>query len=188
MTFAARLIPRDPLHDQRLRGVIEEHLDLVWRTLRRLGVEEAELEDATQKVFLVVSQKLASIALDRERSFVFGTSVRVASHARRARKRRREQGLEETAHPADRGPSPEEAMAQREALDLLAQILERMPDLLRETFLLYELEQLSMVEIADMTQVPLGTVASRLRRAREQFHAEVRRFEAQPEEWSHARA
>jgi RNA polymerase sigma-70 factor (ECF subfamily) len=188
MSLAARLAPRDPLHEQRLRGVIEGHLDLVWRTLRRLGVDEAELEDATQKVFLVVSQKLAAIAPDRERSFVFGTSLRVASHARRARKRRREQALEEAPHPADRSPSPEEAVAQRQALDLLGQILEGMPELLRETFVLYELEQLSMVEIANMAQVPLGTVASRLRRAREHFHAEVRRLEAQTEEWSHARA
>jgi RNA polymerase sigma-70 factor (ECF subfamily) len=188
MTLAARLTSRDPLHEQRLRGVIEAHLDLVWRTLRRLGVDEADLEDATQKVFLVVSQKLAAIAPDRERSFVFGTSLRVASHARRARKRRREQTLEETAYPADGRPSPEDAVAQRQALDLLGQILEGMPDLLREAFLLYELEQLSMAEMADMMQVPMGTVASRLRRAREHFQAEVRRLEAQHEEWSHARA
>ena len=188
MILAARFALRDPLHEQRLRGVIEDNLHLVWRTLRRLGVDEAELEDATQKVFWVVSQKLGAIAADRERSFVFGTSLRVASHARRAHKRRREQALEDMAHPADRGPSPEDAVAQRQALDLLARILDGMPDLLRETFVLYELEQLSMVEIADMAQVPLGTVASRLRRAREHFHAEVRRLESRSEEWSHARA
>jgi RNA polymerase sigma-70 factor (ECF subfamily) len=167
---------------------MEENLALVWRTLRRLGVVEADLEDATQKVFLIVSQKLGAIAPDRERSFVFGTTVRVASHARRSRKRRREEELEGAEHPADRRPSPEDATAQREALDLLAQILEGMPELLRVTFLLYELEQLSMVEIAEMTHVPLGTVASRLRRAREHFQSEVRRLEAQPEELADARA
>jgi RNA polymerase sigma-70 factor (ECF subfamily) len=176
------------LHEQRLRGVMVENLDFVWRTLRRLGVDEADLEDATQRVFLVVAQKLDGIAPDRERSFVFGTSLRVASHARRTRKRRREQTLDGTMPQVDGAPNPEDALVHRQALDLLSQILNGMPETLRMTFLLYELEQMSMVDIAKMAQVPLGTVASRLRRAREHFHAEVRRLEGQPEELSHARA
>lgn len=182
--LAASKLPRE----QRLRCVMEDNLAFVWRTLRRVGVAEADLEDATQKVFLVVSQKLDGIACDRERSFVFGTSLRVASHARRARKRRREEDLDGSADAVHRGPSPEDALVQRQALDMLGQILDGMPEALRMTFVLYELEQMSMIEIANMVQVPLGTVASRLRRAREHFQAEVRRLEAHPQELSHARA
>jgi RNA polymerase sigma-70 factor (ECF subfamily) len=188
MTLDPALIRRNLPHEQRLRGVMEGHLGFVWRTLRRLGVAEADLEDATQRVFLVVAQKLDGIEPDRERSFVFGTSLRVASHARRTRKRRREETFDVTPPQVDRAPNPEDALVHRQALDQLGQILDGMPEALRMTFLLYELEQMSMIEIATMAQVPLGTVASRLRRAREHFHAEVQRLEGRPEEMSHARA
>lgn len=166
---------RSPASEQRLRQLVVLHHDFVWRTLRRLGVHEADLPDATQSVFTVVAEKLASIAVDRERSFVFGTSLRVASDARRSRRRRREAALEDAETLTDAAPSPEEALELNQARERFAEILHGMDEAQRAVFVLFELEQLTMIEIARLSDVPLGTVASRLRRARDHFRAAVER-------------
>ena len=62
-------------------------------------------------------------------------------------------------------------MEQREALEHIDAILERMEESLRTVFVLHEIEELTMAEISETLQVPAGTVASRLRRAREQFES-----------------
>jgi hypothetical protein len=61
---------------------------------------------------------------------------------------------------------------------LLDDILDQMPQDMRTVFTLFEFEDLTGPEIAQVLGIPLGTVASRLRRAREYFRVEVRRFEA----------
>src|SRR5687768_12326863 len=112
--------PPPPPGEQRLRQLVREHFALVWRTLRRLGVAEADLQDAAQSVFVVVGEKLHSIAKDREQSFVFGTALRVASHTRRSRRRKREAPLEDAGVLWDGAPTPEEALARTQALEQLA--------------------------------------------------------------------
>jgi RNA polymerase sigma-70 factor, ECF subfamily len=168
-----------PAGEQRLRQLVREHFALVWRTLRRLGVAEADLQDAAQSVFVVVGEKLHSITTDREQSFVFGTALRVASHTRRSRRRKREASLEEAGVLWDGAPTPEEALERTQALDRLAAILNGMDEQLRSVFVLFELEQLTMIEIARLEQLPLGTVASRLRRARQYFKNATTRGEAE---------
>lgn len=156
---------------------VRTHFQFVWRTLRRFGLLPADADDAAQQVFLVFAAKLNTIELGSERAFLFGTAVRIASRARRTRQRRRE-NLEDTFDALlAGGHDPEQALAQREASELLNAILDTMPDELRAAFVLYEVEQLTMVEIGEMLQVPQGTVASRLRRAREQYDAAVSRVQ-----------
>ncbi len=162
--------------DLRLRMVVQAHLGFVWRILRNLGVREADLEDETQKVFLVVAEKLASIDPAYERSFLFGTARRVAARSRRTRIRRREDAIEQWPDPVDGCADPERKAQERQSLELLVEVLDSMPEGQRETFILYELEQLTLVEIAEIGGVPLGTVASRLRRARAHFQARVNRL------------
>lgn len=159
--------------ERRLRELVTRHHGFVWRSLRRLGVLEADLPDGVQTVFTVVADKLSSIAEEREQSFVFGTTLRVASDARRARRRKREATLEDAGTLWDSAPTPEEAAERNQALEKLAEILDGMDEAQRAVFVLFELEQLTMIEIARLSQVPLGTVASRLRRAREHFRAAV---------------
>src|SRR5690242_17321725 len=74
----------------RLRALQEEHFEFLWRSLRRLGVPEADVDDAVQQVFLVAARR--EILPGSERSFLFATALRVASHARRTLRRRRESG------------------------------------------------------------------------------------------------
>src|ERR1044071_8184717 len=89
---------------ERLVRLVDEELDFVWRSLRRLGVPEAAVDDAAQQVWLVVAKKLAHIAPDRERALLFGTSIRVASDVRRALARRRE--IHEPAYAELVDPDP----------------------------------------------------------------------------------
>ena len=98
--------------------------------------------------------------------------MHAASHSRRSVKRRREvvddQRLE---HEIDRRANPEQDAETAEARAQLQAILEEMPEEMRVVFVLFELEQFTMSEIAETLSVPAGTVASRLRRAREAFFA-----------------
>jgi RNA polymerase sigma-70 factor (ECF subfamily) len=158
--------------------MVDEHFDFVWRSLRRLGVPETDVDDCAQQVFLVTSRKLADVEVASERAFLFGTAMRVAADARRARVRRREVHDEDAAEPRDPGPDPEQVAALRRARAVLDEVLDAMPMELRAPFVLFELEELPTAEIAAMLGVPAGTVASRLRRAREEFSAIVARMKA----------
>lgn len=158
----------------RLTQLFHQHFGLVWRTVRRLGVSPEALDDAAQEVFVVASRKLASIELGKEKAFLYGTAVRVASDSRRARNRRRQAPSREDApDPVDLTPAPDELVDQKRARELLDDIVARLPDDTRPVFVLYELEGLTMDEIATCLELPPGTVASRLRRGREIFNAAV---------------
>jgi RNA polymerase sigma-70 factor, ECF subfamily len=148
----------------------------LWRLLRRLGVPNADADDATQEVYLVVAERGAEILPGKERAFVYGIALRVA-HSR-LRRRDRSVELDEPSMADEDAPGIEDLVDQREARKLLDELLEQMPFELRAVFVLFELEELSTVEIADALEIPRGTAASRLRRAREDFQIRVTRLRA----------
>jgi RNA polymerase sigma-70 factor (ECF subfamily) len=157
-----------PPSEQSLRDLLRDHYDPVWRTLKRFGVLHAGVDDAAQQVFLVASRKLDQIERGRERSFLLGIAVRVASDARAAVRRRREVPLDEAApEPPQPGPLPDDALGEKRGRAVLAAILEAMPLEMREAFVLFELEEFTAGEVAEMLGIPTGTVASRVRRGRE---------------------
>lgn len=160
----------------RLRVIVDEHGDFLWRSLRRLGVCEADLADAAQQVFLVVAARLAEIRIGCERAFLFQSALRVAANVRRTRRRRREVPEEELYERDDNAPGPESYADYRRRRAQLDAILESLSLDVRAVFVLSELEGLSMSEIAGLLGIPAGTVASRLRRARVQFDAQARRL------------
>ena len=163
----------------RFRSMVDAHFDFIWRSLRGLGVPAASVDDAAQQVFLTASQKLAAITLGSERSFLFATARGIASNARRSEQRNRELPDEEAlVRRADTAPDPEQVAASSQARRILDRILDRLAEDLRTVFLLYELEGQTTAEIAVLLDVPMGTVASRLRRAREEFQAAARRYQA----------
>jgi RNA polymerase sigma-70 factor (ECF subfamily) len=161
--------------DTRVRRAFDENLDTVWRTLRRLGVPHALVDDATQHVFIVLVKRLSDVEPGKERPFLLGTAARVASEVRRSLTRNREvsadNGLLEFA--ADQDPLPDEMADRHRASKLLDQVLDLMPQALREVFVLYEFESLTVPDIAELLGIPLGTAASRLRRARAEFKERV---------------
>jgi len=166
----------DVTDEQRLTAMFNAHFDFVWRSLRRLGVAEPAVDDAAQEVFVVASRRLASIEHGKEKAFLFGTAVRVASDARRRLGRRRDRLAGDRAvDPPDPGPAQDELLDRKRARALLDEIMAGLPDEARPVFVLHELEGMTMAEIAACLEIPPGTVASRLRRAREAFHAAIAR-------------
>jgi RNA polymerase sigma-70 factor (ECF subfamily) len=162
--------------DERLEGLVGTYFDLVWRSLRRFGVDDASVDDAAQQVFIVTARKLDTILPGGERAYLLGVAVRVASEARRSRARRREVLDEDPGERVDPEPSPEELVDRKRARQLLDRVLSAMPMDLRAPFTMFEIEGMSVPEVAAALGVPLGTAASRLRRAREEFHENVQRL------------
>ncbi len=168
--------------DARLAAMFQAHYDFVWRSVRRLGVPPAAVDDAAQEVFVVASRKLATIEVGKEKAFLFGTAIRVAADTRRAHQRRRHTPDDERADEMpDAGPSAAELVDQKRARVLLDDLIAQLPDDIRPVFVLFELEGMTMAEIASVLDLAPGTVASRLRRAREVFSAGVARVEARHE-------
>jgi RNA polymerase sigma-70 factor (ECF subfamily) len=167
------------LQGARLRAVVDAEYDGLWRALRRLGVESASVEDAAQQVLLVVARRLDDIPPGSERSFLLGAAVRVASDHRRKQARSREvhdDGAIEEALAST--PDAEELLGATRARELLDRALEGLSAELRAVFVLFEFEQMTMAAIADTLGLPRGTVASRLRRAREAFETIAREMHA----------
>jgi RNA polymerase sigma-70 factor (ECF subfamily) len=163
----------------RLAAMVGEHFDFIWRAVARMGLPGTEVADAVQQVFLVASRRLPSIAAGSERSFLLGTALRVASDVRRTLGRRREVSVDEGddgEEPRSLVPPPDELAHQKHLRVLLDGVLAAMPEDLRVVFVLFELEEMSTPEIAALLEIPVGTAASRLRRAREAFDRLVARI------------
>jgi len=171
------LVPPE-LHARVTRMVQAEH-DFIWRLLRRLGVPQADVDDATQRVFMIGARRVADINPGSERSFLFGIALRVAPEVIRGA-RRQAQSLQGEGAPEhrDEAPDPEELTARRHARAVLDEILLAMPLELRSVLVLFELEQLTKNEVAELLDLPVGTAVSRLRRAREEFRAHLKRRNA----------
>jgi RNA polymerase sigma-70 factor (ECF subfamily) len=157
--------------------VLASNYQFVWRSLRRLGVGEQWVDDTTQRVFEVAAAKLAKIAPGSERAFLFQTAVRAAMSVRRTYAQRREAMIgEELDELADPGPLPDANLEEKRRRAYLDQLLDTMPMDLRTVFVLFEIEGLAAPEIASMLDIPVGTAASRLRRAREIFRDNAARL------------
>lgn len=158
----------------RLRTIVDANYAFLFRSLRRLGVPAAQVEDAAQQVLLVTARRLDAIADGAERAFLFGVALRTASDVRRANVRRREV-QDEPFLAAHRDPAPgaDVVLDDERARRTLDAVLDRLPMDLRAVFVLADLEEMTMAKIAELLELPPGTVASRLRRARERFAEEA---------------
>jgi RNA polymerase sigma-70 factor (ECF subfamily) len=157
----------------RLEQMFVAHHAMVWRTLRRRGLTADAAADAAQQTFLIAAERLGDIHPDSERAFLVGTALRAArTLGRKTMRWQLEDDMDRrVVEAADHGDA-------RAAVELCDLALSRVDPEVAEVFVLFELEGLSSPEIAASLEIPLGTVASRLRRAREQFRRVVSRLEA----------
>ena len=168
-----------PLEDQhRLEAMARESFQFIWRSLRRLGVRASAADDAAQKVFEIATRRLPTIRVGAERAFLFNTAVRVAIEFRRKEASRRETADDAVDEIADPALLPDETAEWKRRRQVLDDVFESMPMELRAVFVLFELEGMGTLDIAALLQIPRGTVASRLRRAREHFQEHVKRLRA----------
>jgi RNA polymerase sigma-70 factor (ECF subfamily) len=158
-----------------LRDVFREHAPFVLRILRRMGVPEADLEDAAQDVFVVVHRKLPGYdGRASVRTWLFGIAQRIAL-ARRRRAHARHEVTRADVDTAGQRPSLSEDAAQLDARALLIDAIDRLDSDKRAVFVLYEIEGFSMHEVAAAVECPLATAYSRLRLARELVRASIER-------------
>lgn len=161
----ARVSRRD-----RLQALYEAHHDPVWRLLRRIGLDEARASDATHQVFCVAMERLDDIEDGSARSFLCSAAILVAKKLRS--REQREQVVEELPEMQG-GPQPDEVLDQARQRRVLDHLLLKLSEDLRVTLVLHEIEGYTQKEIAQILEIPEGTAASRLRRAREAFDALV---------------
>lgn len=147
--------------------IFEDNVSFVWRVLEHHGIRGNDLEDATQEVFIVVARKLSELDEPaRLRSWLFGIARRVAAAQRRKAHVRRERPMSDTDEYGvdDR---MHERSEHAQALGRLQSVLDGLKEEQRIAFLLREVEQFSIQEVADAMGCPLQTAYSRVRAARE---------------------
>jgi RNA polymerase sigma-70 factor (ECF subfamily) len=157
--------------------VYRTYFRLVWRTLARFGVREADLMDVTQNAFLVVHRQLAGFEGRAQLpTWLFSICRLVAKDYLRSAPIRREVVVD-FGKFALKDAQPETQLQHLDKQDLsrlLDAILEKMPEKLRVVFMLFELEEMSGDDIAHVLEIPVGTVRSRLRMSREFFQREAK--------------
>jgi RNA polymerase sigma-70 factor, ECF subfamily len=160
---------------QRLAALFEQHHALVWRAVRRLGATPEQAADTTQQAFLVALERLPEIRFGCERAFLLATALTLARTRHRREQRCVLEGDMDSVPSA--GREVDAALRQRYAQQLIDQVLTRLDPELVTVFVLFELEGITVPELAEVLDIPQGTVSSRLRRAREGFRAEASRLE-----------
>jgi RNA polymerase sigma-70 factor (ECF subfamily) len=156
----------------RLEQIFNDHHATVWRALRRRGMAPDAAEDATQETFLLAAERLDEIRPEGERAFLIGMALRVAySLGRKTVRWELDEDMDQRLSAVrDTGDT-------RADMQLCDVVLSRVDSDLVEVFVLYEIEGLTSPEIARLLEIPLGSVASRLRRAREQFRSAAARVQ-----------
>ena len=153
--------------------MVDQHVNFVARVLRNAGTPDAESTTRSSGTFITAARRLDDVRPGAEKGFLFKIALNLAAHARRTMARRREVLAEEAPERVDMLATPEALTDQKRMRQLLDGVLDRMDETLRVVFVLYEFEEMNMSEIADVLEIPRGTVASRLRRARAEFRERV---------------
>ncbi|MBN2194801.1 MAG: sigma-70 family RNA polymerase sigma factor [Polyangiaceae bacterium] len=160
--------------EDRILRAVRQHLSLVFRVLRRVGLSVEDADEAAQDVFMVLARRTAEVPGPAERAFLVSTALRVASDRRRQQASRPTSAL--TVELPSPDPAPDELVELRRARAQLDEVLDAITPEQRTVFVLVEMEGFSAPEVASTLGIPLGTVASRLRKARENFDSMVRRL------------
>lgn len=166
--------------------VYDAHAEMVWRSLRRLGVPEASVDDALQEVFLVVHRRLHEFeGRSSLKTWLFGIVLGVARNQRRSARRRAPEGAlaseVDDELPSPSGRNPEGSAQAAEAVRTLHALLDELDEDKRQVFVMADLEELTAPEIAAALSLNVNTVYARIRAARQAFEQAVIRFRSKEE-------
>ena len=158
-----------------LADIFRQYAPFAWRALRRLGVPEADVEDVCQEVFVVVHRKLGDFqGRSSLKTWIYGICARTASDYRRSGRVRREV-VTDSPPDAPHEAAQHDVVALKQARATLDRILDQLDDDKRSVFVLYEIEELTMAEVAEALSCPLQTAYSRLHAARKVVESAVER-------------
>jgi RNA polymerase sigma-70 factor (ECF subfamily) len=163
-------------------AIYDKYFDFVWSSARRFGIGPDALDDVVQEVFIVIHSRLHTLEQpEAMRSWVYGIVRRTVSgywRSRFARIASRERLALLEASRGSNQPTPLELAEKSNGWTLLASLLEGIDEAKREVFVLAELEEMTVPEIAQALQIPLNTAYSRLRAARQSFEERLARLAA----------
>jgi RNA polymerase sigma-70 factor (ECF subfamily) len=184
MVKAVMLAPaaHTPISDDDFRRIYDAQFDYVFHSLRRLGIPDRDLEDLCHDVFVAFYRGRDGYDPSRPvKPWLFGIAFRVASDYRRRMQNRFEVPDGVPDRGGDAFPAPDEQLAAAEGRALVLRALQALDLDRRAVFVMHELDGCSMPEIAEVLSAPLNTLYSRLRLARADFSAAVRRLRPREE-------
>jgi RNA polymerase sigma-70 factor (ECF subfamily) len=164
----------EPAELEAFEAVVLPHLSAAYRLARYLTRNDADAEDVVQEAFLRALKYFGGFrgqGASQSRAWLLAI-VRNMAHTWRRRHRPDASTTEfdEMVHSeAITDDHPESALSRRDARERLADVLDRLPPDFREVIVLREIEGLSYKEISEVADVPVGTVMSRLARARKRL-------------------
>jgi RNA polymerase sigma-70 factor (ECF subfamily) len=165
----AYMIRKDPVLE-----AYQQELAYVFHALRWLGARPQEIEDLAQEVFIALRRSWPTYDSSRPlRPYLFGVAFRVVSMQRRKRKNEVAFARLEVQ---DGSPGPDDALQAKQARSTVLRALERIPLRRRAVLVMHDLEEVPMLQVAKALSIPLFTAYSRLRKARKELEAAVRRI------------
>lgn len=171
-----------PRADDTFGAIYDENIDFAWRSVRRLGVCEAFVDDVLQQTFLVVHRRLGEFeGRSSHKTWIFSILLRIVRDHRRSMRRKSPHWFQsgEAIDPdglTANAVTPHEALERTEAWRQVDALLETLDDEKRTVFVLAELEQMTATEISEATGLTAQAVYSRLRAARGDFERAASRM------------
>ncbi len=158
-------------------SIYREYFNFVWSSARRLGVTQAAIDDIVQEVFLVIHSRLHTLEKPEAlRSWIYGVVRRTVSEHHRSGRVRAASGTTLSVQLDLRSPpTPHDLTEQNDQVRLLWSLLDELDETKREVFMMVELDELTVPEVAEILQIPLNTAYSRLRTARQAFEEALTR-------------
>lgn len=160
----------------------KNYFGFVWSCTRRLGVSNAEIDDIVQEIFIVINSRLATLQQPESlRSWIYGIARRTVSTYRRAKRAKAASTAALNAQPElqyPQIPSPQQLAELSDQARFLWTLLEKIDPAKREVFVLAEFDEMTAPEIAAAIEVPLNTIYSRLRAAKQELEEAVQRHYA----------
>jgi RNA polymerase sigma-70 factor (ECF subfamily) len=169
-----RTHPPAPKLESSCLDAFDQELSYLFQTLQRLGASPREIEDLAQEVFVVLHRNWPTLDTTRPlRPYLFGVAFRVVSTHRR-------RGTRETPYAAldveDGAPSPEASLQSKESIAILVAALDRVPLRRRAVLIMHDLDSVPVADIARKLSITRFGTYARLRKARKELAAAVRRL------------